>query len=85
MYKNRIYRQIAADCTKAYWSSILFYALQLIVSQVAVAYSARMLGVFSADILNNEMQKGLGCLWDFNLRGNFGDAAARMLDFLANC
>ena len=29
MYKNRIYRQIAADCTKAYWSSILFYALQL--------------------------------------------------------
>ncbi len=63
MYKNRIYRQIAADCTKAYWSSILFYALQLIVSQVAVAYSARMLGVFSADILNNEMQKGLGCLW----------------------
>ncbi|MFR6591017.1 MAG: AAA family ATPase [Gallintestinimicrobium sp.] len=24
MYKNRIYRQIAADCTKAYWSSILF-------------------------------------------------------------
>ena len=45
MYKNRIYRQIAADCTKAYWSSILFYALQLIVSQVAVAYSARMLGV----------------------------------------
>ena len=79
MYKNRIYRQIAADCTKAYWSSILFYALQLIVSQVAVAYSARMLGVFSADILNNEMQKGLP-LADFNLRGNFGDAAARMLD-----
>lgn len=63
MYKNRIYRQIAADCTKAYWSSILFYALQLIVSQVAVAYSARMLGVFSAYILNNEIQKGLGCLW----------------------
>ena len=63
MYKNRIYRQIAADCTKAYWSSILFYALQLIVSQVAVAYSARMLGVFSAYTLNNEIQKGLGCLW----------------------
>lgn len=81
MYKNRIYRQIAADCTKAYWSSILFYALQLIVSQVAVAYSARMLGVFSAYILNNEIQKGLGLpLADFNLRGDFRNAAACMLD-----
>lgn len=46
MRKNRIYRQIAADCTKAYWSSILFYTLQLIVSQIAVAYSAKMLGCF---------------------------------------
>lgn len=63
MRKNRIYRQIAADCTKAYWSSILFYTLQLIVSQIAVAYSAKMLGVFSNYILNRQIEAGLGCLW----------------------
>ncbi|MFR1310540.1 MAG: hypothetical protein ACLSCO_17815 [Gallintestinimicrobium sp.] len=58
-----------------------FMRCELIVSQVAVAYSARMLGVFSAYILNNEIHKGLGCLWQiFNLRGDFRNAAACMLD-----
>ena len=38
MYKNRIYRQIAAYCTKPYCSSFLFYALQLLVWQLIVAY-----------------------------------------------
>ena len=48
MYKNRIYRQIAADCTKAYWSSILFYALQLIVSGCGRVFredAGRVLGI----------------------------------------
>ena len=84
MRKNRIYRQIAADCTKAYWSSILFYTLQLIVSQIAVAYSAKMLGVFQLYFKPAD-RSGTGMpVADFDLRGDFRNAAACMLDARRN-